>query len=978
MFATEGVSLYEGAKLALSKFARPASADGSVSLSGKPPVDAMEHLIGMLSLDSQPEAIICKSENELVELATSTPLVRFLCEFASSLRKEEPSQMDFQILQTRCTFVASLPDRVANALMSTFGPKNTLELDVELLVTRICQSLWQFLFALHEAAPRETVHVSSSMNRYEFTKTNALLVCEVLINSLLRRGLTQTLFQCFIGSLKAALPSVNPSEEILPFVFKAVYKSYVGSGEFPDTSMRSLAVVKPNIGRYWSDWNVWCLRAAERNSALKPLFISSLTKMINIPSNTAETSSDTIAISKALVKEIFVTATSYLPTERAVLRIIFRDLLPRLLPQHSEEGEAKLPEIKKTVFTELMQRWGNRDVIEKESVKLNTTLANSVLYTLFDIKEYHVKDAKEHLPTVLLQPLLAGISARFEIVRADSLRNEAITVASAFATFFVGDDEARNAFSNLEQFPGLLNEWLKSEVEPTMIAEVALLPPTEAQQGATHGKEKPPLFRRRGIDDEEYPLNPDSPFTFFCRNDSATTRKNATSASGGTVIFNPASIVDHANLPSFGQIFNEQDELEENVRVLVTLRESYNAVMGVGRSSQAQAYEVQQAVESGLRGFARALQRLKSKLGVWKQQNVNGELLRSREKIGRELNPMIPSLLPALMSLTIHAPEAQHKELMDLRYAVMVSLITIVPENALSQIGKMLYSSHYGIFQRVEMAKAIGEAAKYISQIEVHVNSEKEEAAAQKDDAWKDQGIRKRTYPPIRKENATPVSIVVSEGKETRRWGNAVAERMDRKERIYCSYLTGVVSFFVGALLEKADNDHFCFFREHDPYAPTEILRSIGTVVQCMTSARHVAPALCENLMTFAILVVREHPLSIVRKQGWVLIGEIMRCWCGAGPLFPKDNYSLMSRSVFGGSLSYVFSQQWLNAQQALEVVFSKSKGDPSCAEIALLILADLHDLFMSKQDVEAMEGRVLNTQRISITADTKNDVRFV
>ncbi|RNF05177.1 hypothetical protein TraAM80_04749 [Trypanosoma rangeli] len=970
----ESVSLYEGSKAALSKITRPDSADGIAQLSGKQSEEALEHLMDMLRLDAQPEVIICRSEDALVEAASSTPLVMLLCEFAVNLKNEELSPMETQILQTRCTFMASLPDRVANALLSTFGPTQSLEIDVDLLVTRMCQSLYRFLFALHEASPSETVHVPSSMKRYEFNKKNALLVCEVLLQSLIRRGFIRALFQSFISVLKVALYSVVPLEEIMILVFKAVYKCNFKNGELLRDSTRNRIPVNLKISPYWSDWNVWFLQAAERDNALKPLFISSLLRMINISIKNEETSSDTISISKALMKEIFVTATSYFPTERGVLRVIFRDILPRIVPQHSEGGEVTLSEIKETAFTELLKRWNNRDVIEKDSVKMNSTLANSVLYMLLDIKEHHVKGAKEHLPAVLLQPLLAGISARFEIVRADSLRNEAITVASAFATFFVGDDEARNAFSNLEQFPGLLDEWLKSEVDPMRSLQVPPVPHISTQQDA---KSKGKLFLyRRSVDDEEYPLNPDSAFTFFCQKDFATVRPHATSNSGGTVVFNPDTIVDHAHLPSFGKTLNEQDELEENVTVLVTLRESYNAIMGVGRGSNVQAYEVQQAMESGLRGFARALKTLKDKLGVWKERKVNGELLRSREKIGRELNPMVAPLLTALMSLTIHAPEAQHKELMDLRYAVMVSLITIVPENALSQLGKMLYSSHYGIFQRVEMAKAIGEAAKYISQVEVRVDSE--EATSCKGTAGNEQGMKKRIYPPIRKENVTPVSIIVAEGKKTRRWGNAVVERVDRKERIYCSYLTSVVSFFVGSLLEKAENDHFCFFREHDPYAPTEILRSIGTVIQCIASARHVAPALCENLMSFAIQVVTEHPVSIVRKQGWVLIGEIMRCWCGAGPLFPEEGYSFRSRSVFGGSLSYVFSQQWLNAQQALEVIVAKSKGDPSCMEVALLVLADLHDLFTAKQDLEVMEGRVLNTQVISIASDTKNRIRLV
>ncbi|EAN81911.1 hypothetical protein C3747_70g192 [Trypanosoma cruzi] len=976
MLSLQEACLYEGAKNALAKVTRISLPGGREKPFGEKPEQALEGLIDMLGLDAQPEAIVCKSESELIEVSSSTPLLMFLCEFAMNLRNEEPSPMELQVLRTRCTFVASLPDRVANALLSTFGSAKTLETDLDLLATRICQSLCRFLFVIHEAPPSKMVHATSTMRRYKFKKENALLVCEVLIQNLVRRGFIRTLFQCFVSSLKAALPFLASLEEIVPRVFGTVYRCCFKNGEVPRASMRNIVTVNLHTNTHWSEWNTWFLRVAERDPGLRPILISSLIKMINIPDKNEEAATEALAMSRALMKELFVTETSYLPTERSLLRVIFREVLPGIVSHSSERGEVPISEMEMGLFAEAFQRWSTRDLIEKGSVELNTTLANSILYILLHIKEYHVKDTKGHLPGALLQPLLAGISLRFELVRAESLKTEAITVASVFATFFVGNDEARNAFSSLEQFPSLLNDWLKGEADSTTISEMSPITPIGTHRGGNNKVD--PFFLRRSIDDEEYPLDPDAAFMFFCRRDAGTMKKTGTLATGGTVVFNLDTIVNHGHLPSFGKTRNEQDELEESVTVLVTLRESYNAIIGVGRSSNAQVHEVQQAVESGLRGFFHALNKLKEKLGIWKEQKVHGEVRRLREKVGMELNPMIPSLLPALMSLTIHAPESRHKELMDLRYSVIVSLVIIAPENALSQLGKMLYSSHYGIFQRVEMAKALAEAAKYLSQVEVRVEPEEGggAAASQKHDIWKEKLTNRRIYPPIREGNAKPMSIIVSEGRETRRWGSAVAGRVDRKERIYCSLLTNVVPFFVSALLEKAENDHFSFLSEYDPYVPTEILRSIGTVVQCMASARHIAPALCEKLMSFAILAAIEHPLSVVRKQGWILIGEIMRCWCGAGPLVLEDGSSFTSRGVFGGSLSYVFSQEWLDAQRALGTLFVKTKDDPSCAEIALLVLADIQDLVMAKKDLEAMESRVVNTKKITMTADTNSNVR--
>ncbi|RNC41112.1 hypothetical protein TcCL_NonESM09346 [Trypanosoma cruzi] len=144
MLSSQEACLYEGAKNALAKVTRVSLPGGRGKPFGEKPEEALEGLMDMLGLDAQPGAIVCKSESELIEVSSSTPLLMFLCEFAMNLRNEEPSPMELQVLRTRCTFVASLPDRVANAFLGTFGSTKTLETDLDLLATRICQSLCRF------------------------------------------------------------------------------------------------------------------------------------------------------------------------------------------------------------------------------------------------------------------------------------------------------------------------------------------------------------------------------------------------------------------------------------------------------------------------------------------------------------------------------------------------------------------------------------------------------------------------------------------------------------------------------------------------------------------------------------------------------------------------------------------------------------------------------------------------------------------
>ncbi|ORC84657.1 uncharacterized protein TM35_000421150 [Trypanosoma theileri] len=963
--------LYEEAKLALCKLSEVSTKKKPLIQAEERSTEAVEEIMDLLGLNVQPEVIICKVDGEIIEVSTSTPLVMLFGEFAKSLGEGELLPIEEKVLLNQCTFVASLPDRLANILINASWSPKSLEIDIDLFITRISQALCSFLLVIHKTSPIDNVEESFKQKHYQFRKQNAALVCEFMIQTMVRRGYMKVFYQFFILSIRNQEMFSIISEEIIPLVFKAIFKCSFKNWEVSSENMERTLVVRNNNKLYWSEWNSWILQTSEKDSNLKKLLVTSLIRMISFSKKKSDIPNDKLLMFNALHDEIFITQILSVPNERGVLRIIFRGILPEIVDQPKNEKEVdELSEIEINIFKEIFNKWGSHDFVEKGSVELNTTLANAVLYILLHVKERMIKCENKRLPHILLQPLLAGVSERFEIIRSNEMRNEAITVASAFATFFVGEKEALHAFSNLEQFPGLINEWLKGEIDPSRLPG-SLQVFNEDLPHNDNDKTKF-ILCRRNLEEDEFPLDPNDSFTFFCRRDPTVTTKLKLSNTD-SVVFYDQNTVNRGKLFSFGKTIHEQDELEDNISILVTLRESYNAIMGIGRSSNAQLHEVQQEIESGLRGLFTALKNIKEKLGIWKEQTVNGEIMLSRKKIGRELNPMIPLLIPTLMTLTIHAPEERHNELMKLRYLNIVSLIIVSPENALNQLSKMLYSAHYGVFQRVEMAKAIGEAAKYLSQVEITLKSQE---TSENIKNRSNQGLQKRIYPPIPTESTAPLSIRVTEGKETRRWGNAVIERVEKKKKQYSSYLAEVVSFFISTLLAKAEDDHFSFFRDSDPYTPGEVLRTICIIVQCIASARHVAPILCESIMSFALVVVTHHPLLVIRKQGWILIGELMRSWCGAGPLIPSETSPIPSRSVFGGSVSYVFSEKWLAMQQTLQALFEKIKDDPSSAEPAFLVLADMQDLVMSKRDMEVMENRVVNTKKITVAAVKENTIK--
>lgn len=950
-------SIYNEARYSLSKL-KNSCRDILGTSRVTPPIEVVQQFLDFLGVDILPDAFSVEIETESLTLCTSAPLVMVLAELSTDCGDDEISLVRKQVLRTRCTFIASLPERLANIICELRAVGKDVDCDWGVLPDRICQALCCFLFAICTASSDQEPTIPNEGKTYQLKRSSALAVCDFMIQAVLARGYISMLFRHFLISLRSAANISTMSNLTFPFVLTSIYNCAFTSRGKSELSEATSTPKRYRATVYWTEWVSWLLEASASEPNTKKCLISTLLLMREGQDN-AVMAGKSSHVGQALEVEIFATSAFYLPTRRDVLRVIFREVLPTISFRGDGDKPGHIQNFELTLFAEVFRVWGDRNFAESAPIRLNTTLSNSVMYILLHVKENGIFCERSHFPSALLQPLLDGISLRLESVRSEETRNEGITVAAAFALFFSSEDDTLNGVSDLELFPEALSKWMRHEPNHALmpgLSREGITERTHRVAGEDHMK-----FFRHSAENDEYPLDPDAEFTFFCAGD--TSKSNVLVSSGtDSALFKHIPIANNEELTSFGKTSHEADSLD-GIDVLVTLRESYNAVMGIGRSTSAQLYEVQQETESGLRGLKSSLQVLKGKLGRWNERVIDGNVLRTRSTLGEELHVMLPSLLPALMSITIHAPEPRHKELVELRLSVLIDIIIVSPEVALDQLSKMIYSSGFGIFQRVEMARAIGEAAKFLSHVKIRVEYEGKLKQCN-DTQFRDP--QKRIYPPIPNESKSITSTVFTEGRNTRRWGNSTRRRACQEENVYTSYLSEVAPLFISALLQKADDDYFSFFRDKDPYAPAEILRTISTVVQRIAAVRHVAPSLCENIVPFILAVLTRHPLSVIRKQAWILIGEVMRCWCGAGPLVLDDCSSTTCREGFGGSSSHLFSEQWVNVQQALEAIFDRSRNDFLCAEVALLVVVDLRDLLVARADFEEMNKRVVSARLIS------------
>ncbi|CCD12650.1 unnamed protein product [Trypanosoma congolense IL3000] len=928
----------------------------------------MDRFIESLGVNIVPDACACETNNTL-DFCTSTPLVKLLAQISVDYGDDCFSLVERDILVTRCTFIASLPERLTGIVYDLKGSDRDIDCNWELLTNRICQALCCFIFAIFTASRDRPSLEALEGSHFRLKKHSALVVSDLTIRSLLRRGYAGVLFRHFTQSLLNIPPGSFTPDALLSFVLKSVYCCMANGQDVTPCGSNTVLHRNGRTARCWSEWVSWVLKLSEKEPKMKMSLISAMLWLLNMRAEDYDLYGKLDVVFHGLMREIFIVAACHAPTNRETLRIIYREVLPALQSHPSGDSSIYTPELELSIFEEVFHVWCERDFAENAPMKHNAALANSVVYMLLNIKERQADRPNCSLPPTLLQSLLSGISIRFESIRSVETKNEGAVVASAFAHLFHAESDGLDSVSKFELFPEVFNDWMKEEMGGALSCGPSGANVKRDDADCTSSEGCFSCLRSSTVD-EEYPLNPDSDYNFFM--DRNTAKANASnSIVENFETFREVPFPSNEGLLPFGKTRHDADYMDGGAEILITLRESYNALMGIGRSPGAQLYEVQQAAENGLLGFKISLQNLKKKIGLHEGQVYNGGVIWKQTPLGEEINTMIPSLIPALMTTTFHAPEPRHKELMEMRFSVVVDLIVVAPQLSLSQLGKMLYSNNFGIFQRVEMVRAIGEAAKCLSQVELHVASSE---GIKQNNTPECRATSKRIYPPLPSDGGRAASVIVSEGKKTRRWGNSVSERSHGGDRFYVNYLSEVASFFISVFLNEMNDGHFSFFQDRDPHVPVEVLRAICIIVQHITPVRHVAPSLCESVMSFVIAVITQHPLSVIRRHGWILAGEVMRCWCGAGPLVMNDWSRTGSREGFGGHASYSFSQQWCHAQQVLEAIFDKGKNDFSCAEVALIVLADLRDLVMAKVDYESMRTRTMNIQHVVLAGNQESE----
>lgn len=581
----------------------------------------------------------------------------------------------------------------------------------------------------------------------------------------------------------------------------------------------------------------------------------------------------------------------YAPSRR-ILKFIYDDFLFKF-QEKEQNWENSLLELT-SVWGQ--KKWSNQSLIESDS-----SLTSAIIYILLNFEK-----KSKIINTDMMSHILDGVSLRLGSTRHVQFRENGMTVAAAFATTSVYVDS--QTLQQNEDFTRLYSKWRNEE------EEVDELHPTHEE---TLQVRNCLLFNS----EDRFPLIPDHGFFFFSLlNDSPV-------KSCGK----PPSI---GNEFSFGMVTREADNFDRNVEVLTSLKQCFNVLIGVGKPANAQMTDIQYAVESSLRGLNNLFEK--------SQQNE-----RIRESMKIELGPLCPTLLQTLISISIHAPEAKLKELLLVRFSILVNIIVFTPKISLYTLSNLLYSGSLGILQRTEIARAIGDAAVLLAN-EVHIGKEKVEVN------------KKRIYPPMHCTEKVEQKFV---GKKTRKWGFA-AHNQSSGAQLFSNSLGKEADSFVQALLVRHDRDHFKFFQDHDPYTPSEVLRSLMKIFQSLSTVRHIAPAVCGKNIYFFLSVLSMHDDNSVKRLGWTLFEEVMRCWCGAPSRFYCLGDSIVINRV-SDTGKFLLTKEWLDVLEAGRYISAKlvERSDP-LQHISVDVISSLQNLVLYQEDLAFFSAA--NSSRIT------------
>eukprot|EP00796_Vickermania_ingenoplastis_P005552 gene5552-4006_t len=752
-------------------------------------------------------------------------------------------------------FLVSVPRIVSDELYGINCRCNFF--NAALYVDRLCDSVLWFLFQSG----------SQCLEESNLGSCDIAFLCCLVIESLLKDGKIQHLLTrlrlCILdGEAKSAhVPLTTIAKTV--FEFSLDSRSFILKRTDGKRKIRN---------KNWSLFVEFLLNLIDARPSLVSC-IREVSSALLEPSSWSESPAYPV-FCESFTKTFFHDAITYSAPSRAVLKFLFRDLLQNI------EEKIETSSIRKMFFS-IAEIWQQKKWVEHASVPSDASLMSSIIYIIFYYESKEVKMEPD-----LLSSVLDGVSLRLATSRQNDFREHGMTVAAAFAASRLDKDGAQSLLENSE-FQQLFQKWVDEESMPSNSRN------RSCTRQTTDGN-KDAMTLVLSLDD--YPMNPDKPFFFFSMDDpfsdAASIGYDETSTVGGPEL-----------LPAFGMTKRNEELLETGkIRVLQSVKECYNALVGIGRTPNAQVADVQQDVESALRGFDRVFRR-----------TDGSEALRATT--ATELGPLVPSLLQCLVSIAIHAPEEKTRELLSIRYATLVHVIEMTPQIALYIAGNFVYSGSLGIAQRVEVARAIGDAAVLLSQRKV----EMEEKATNDGSP--------RVYPPIR--NSETGKLRTAEGKSVRKWGyaNRTAQSIPTTWNALADHCTA----FVNALIARYDDDHFKFFQDSDPYTPS--------------------PDLCASSVDFFAAVLSAHPELSVKKIGWIAFEELMRCWCGAQPhYFVAGDELILNRTINHRALD--LPGKWLTALKASQEICNKliQKGDAS-ATVAIHAVASLTDLATQEED---------------------------
>lgn len=808
--------------------------------------------------------------SDQLRFSSSSPFLTSLVQLAESESKKESSYVERQ-----AQVLVNLPHNVANVLFNASCTQNFF--DPVLYFDHLCDNILAFVLDTPDASVDCSAGYSPSISLADCNKVSRVVI-QAVINNGQGKQFLKRLHNYFLDDSARSLYSCKQLVGVLCAFFASSVKPRFSHSKRTSKTVSNKIIL---------DFFVTIFQFTEQGDSD---FVGRV--MINFFLEEGWNGDSEVFLH---FKNIFYSCilseilSSTCLSRRCLKWIFDHFLLGQDIPEEHLED----------LFLSVTTKWGDTQVLEHTEVSRDISLMNSVIHVIIFMK----KTARK-IKTECLSNILEGVSLRLGSTRHTTLRENGMTVAAAYAHFSVEGDASEALLSN-DTFKDLLQKWLSVGYSSN---ESVLT--TARNTGNTCQS------CELNLSEEQFPFNPDGPFFFFGRKTASTSIVVGDQERDSFSRATTAQL-----LPSFGMIFRNDDYFEKGVVQLSSIKECYRALVGIGRDANAQLNEVQRDFECGLRGFS----------SIFRSAEGDEKI---RSEIEVELAPLAPLLLRVLCDLSIIAPEEKTKELTAIRYTTFVEIIAFCPSTALQSASNLLYSGSLGIIQRVDVARALGDAAVLLSNRKVTKNLSSNPTAA------------KLVYPPIPNESSLKLSKPIDLTK-SRRWGYS-AHANCRPTTL--NSLGEVAANFIAALLARHGNDHFKFFQDNDPHTPSEVLSTMVKIFQSITNVRHIATTLSSGALQFVLCVLSNHPDGSVRRIAWIAFEEVMRSWCGAPPYTLIIGNRFIPNKV--ESFSVVVSGEWIQMLVAARTLCQKLlESNDVLTMTAIRVVSRLRDLSSSDEN---------------------------